>query len=390
MEKLKILLLNANRRGIGTYHRAHGFARQLARLGHYVTLATVSPSPTWRPRWEAVEGNFQIVETPGALYTWWPGWAGGPADVLWRAWHVLTSDYDVVYGFSHHPDVLVPLVVGGILKGTLLLQDWCDWHAGGASWFRGIKLAHWIDGFFEELPVRRARAVTVISTVLRDRAVRAGADPTCVHIVREGVDTGRLFPIPKQEARRKFGVPQNQPVLGTLTGGNPTRPIHVFAAVLRAVPDALLLIVGRATPETTACIEQHGLAEHVIQTGWVDDADLPGWLSCADVLFFLLDDRLVDQARWPHKVGDYMAVGRPVVITRVGDIADFIEKHGVGLVASQEETDIVEKIVSLLTDSDRAAEMGRRGRETAVTVLDWRHRVDELEHILQLALRKRE
>ncbi len=389
MEKLRILMLNANRRGIGTYHRAMAFGRQLARRGHQVTVATVAPGKTWHTRWEYPEENLAVVETPGAMYRWWPGWGGGPADVLWRVWHVITSRYDAIYGFSHHPDVLVPLAAGLLFKRVLHLHDWVDWHAGAANSFRGIRLAHRIDGFFEELPVRWAKVMTANSTLLCERAIRAGADPARTFHILEGVHSDELVPVARQEARERFGVPPDRPVLGMLAGGNPTRPVEVFAAVQAALPDALLLIVGKPNAQSLALIEQLGLAEHVILSGWVDDADLPAWLSCADVLYFLLDDVLVDRARWPHKVNDYMSVGRPVVITRVGDIAGFVEEHGTGLVASQEEADIVEKIVSLLKDPARAEEMGARGRRAAVEVLDWRHRADELEHALRLALEAR-
>ncbi len=59
-------------------------------------------------------------------------------------------------------------------------------------------------------------------------------------------------------------------------------------------------------------------------------------------------DNLANRARFPTKIGDYWAAGKPVVSNDVGDIGKMIIRHQLGLVAQYRPHDMAEKIKYLL------------------------------------------
>ena len=81
--------------------------------------------------------------------------------------------------------------------------------------------------------------------------------------------------------------------------------------------------------------------------------------------------------RWPTSellgltLLESMAVGTPVVCTRVGGMPEYVEDGAVGfIVPPNDPAAIRARVVEILSDADRAREMGERGRKH-VTQFDW-------------------
>jgi glycosyltransferase involved in cell wall biosynthesis len=368
---MNILLLNANQRGVGTYFRALYFARELVRRGHQTTLYTVSRDSLWQARctnWQGVE----VVEGPALGYRALPGWGSGPLDITLRLRELIGGRYDVIYGFEYHPNVAWPVYLTRGWKGYRFVSDWCDWYAGGSNVFRDWKLAHRVDAFFEERIRRVADCVTVISTVLRDRACSVGVSPERIRLIEEGVDTDYIRPLPRPQVRRQLGVPADVPVALTITDSNMSIPVTIFACTLQVVPQAWLIILGKRHPEARRTAVELGIADHVIETGYVADEDLPRWLACADVCFLPMADTLINRARWPHKINDYLAAGRATVINPVGDITRLFQENTIGAMAPYDPDGFAVCLAELLTDRERCAEYGAQARRVMVEQFDWR------------------
>ncbi|MFF8726486.1 glycosyltransferase [Streptomyces sp. NPDC015171] len=86
----------------------------------------------------------------------------------------------------------------------------------------------------------------------------------------------------------------------------------------------------------------------------------------------------------PTKVVEYMAHGVPVVTTPTPLAAGLVERHGCGLVVPYGDPQATADAVRALAgDPELRLRAARRGREAAVSELNWRHRaadfVDQLE-----------
>lgn len=394
---MKALLLNFNLKGVGTYRRTFYFSRELARRGCDATMITVSQTSQYRARtyykrdWigesETPSGPgpwVRVIEGPAVGYKWLPGWGSGPLDIWQRIREICTGNYDVVYGFEYHPNVAWPVYLTR-QKEYRFFSDWCDWFAGQSNLFRGIKLAHRIDAFFEERIRLLAEKVSVTSCVLRDRALSLGIPHERIVHIPEGAATDYVQPLDSREMRLRLGLPRDRPVIGAVRNCDMVQETRVAAEVLKQVPDALFLFVGKSSPRAMALASQLGIKEHILNTGWVTDEDYPRYLACADVYFLPLQDALFDRARWPAKILDFLAAGRPVVTNPVGDVGPLFWENELGRVVGYQDEDFATAIVELLHNPKLARSLGENGRRVMVEQWDWRLRGEQIARVVGLS-----
>jgi len=393
---MRILVLNPNLKGIGTYVRSFHFSRELARHGHNVTMITVSRDSKFHPRvyykrdWVGQspqptnEGPWvRVIEGPELGYKWLPGWGSGPLDIWLRVKEILTGEYDVVYGFEYHPNVSWPVYLTKPLKRYRFYSDWCDWYAGNSNRLRNWKIAHKIDGWMEERIRFPARKVTVISKALHDRARAIGIPESRIVHIPEGVDTDYIKPLPRQEMRERFDVLSDVPIVLTGPDWEIERSLNVFSAVLKWAPNAGLIVLGREYPPAVSKAQELGIARQVYFTGWVSDKDYPRYIACADVCFLSLEDTLLHRARWPAKILDYLAAGRPVVTNGVGEVLDLFTQRKVGVLAPYDTEAMAEAIAALLQDPDRRLYYGQQARRVMVEEWDWRVLGEQIARVVE-------
>jgi glycosyltransferase involved in cell wall biosynthesis len=384
---MKILTLNSNLQGVGTYLRCYYFSRELARSGHEVTMATVSRTSKYRPRiyykrsylGEATQPSgpgpwIRVVEGPSIGYRWLPGWGSGPLDVWWRTRELLRGDYDLVYGFEYQPNVAWPFYMARPLRKFRFVSDWCDWHSGQSNWLRGWKLAHRIDGFFEEKIRFFAQAVTVISSTLYDRAARIGIEPARIIHVPEGIDTEYLQDLSRKQARATVGLPVDRPIVVSVRDGDMERSVRIFSRVLQHAPEALFVVLGNIGAGPRREADRLGISSKVHWAGRVSDEQYPQYLASADVCLLPLPDTTLNQARFPAKLLDYLASGRPVVTNPVGDIAHLFAADDVGIAAGQADQELAAAVIGLLSDPEQGRHFGATARRVMVDRWEWQLR----------------
>ncbi|GAB3104964.1 glycosyltransferase family 4 protein [Isoptericola nanjingensis] len=223
--------------------------------------------------------------------------------------------------------------------------------------------------------VGAATAVVAVSgPVAAWAADRAGEDPEKVHVLANGVDTGRIVPAAGRCWGRQDTTAFTVLFVGTL------KPWHgldvlidAFAGVRARVPDARLLLVGDG-PEREAVLARAdalGVADAVEHAGAVAPSEVPALLHRADVAvapYPALDDFYFS----PLKVYEYLAAGLPVVASAVGELPDALEHGDAGvLVPPGRAAALADAIVALAHDDDRRAALGARAREVAVERHDW-------------------
>ena len=72
-------------------------------------------------------------------------------------------------------------------------------------------------------------------------------------------------------------------------------------------------------------------------------------------------------------MGEYLASGRPVVTTKVGDLTEFLTNDVNAYVGEPgTDRDFAEEMIAVLRDLDRAAQIGRAGQLACFMYLDYR------------------
>lgn len=392
---MKILTLNANLRGVGTYLRCFYFSRELARAGHDVTMVTVSRESRFKSRryykwaWtgegERPEPNHpcvRMVEGPQLGYKGLPGWGSGPLDIVLRIREILRERFEAVYGFEYQPNVSWPVYSTQGWAGFQFFSDWCDWYAGGSNRYRGYRWAHRLDGWLEEHIRFRAKKVTVISEMLGERARRIGIPAEQVVLVPEGIDTDYVTGGCPFEARQRLRLPERNPMVLAMNDDDMGRTIRILADSFKANPELRALLLGNVPPAAKSLAEKLGIGSKIIWCGWVSDVDYPVYLAAANVCILPLTCDQNNAARFPAKVLDFLASGRPVVMTNVGEAASLVANHRIGVAVDGDESEFAGSVNRIVADPVTAELMGERGRQLMIREWEWRTRTQLLESIV--------
>jgi glycosyltransferase involved in cell wall biosynthesis len=404
---MKILMLVGNEKEVGTYYRAFGWAKFLAEAGHVVTIICDG-----RKRFDArsyYEAGIKIIETPsfmdgrvvGTRLSGMGGW--GFLSIRARCAELLSGKYDIVHLFEHYPSVVLPVYAAGYERGTVILSDSCDHF--GAGGFRDTYDLYRMRALYRHLGTlprrlldyvekdirRRAAAVTVISGYLCDRAIRSGVDPTKITIIRGSVDTKRIKPINNLEARDKVGINRKQQIVTFLGAGqfDVDLALSAFVTVSQQMPDARFLLLGKKTDSLDGIISKLSLSGKVIVAGWCSQRELIYFLSSTDVFVLPMKDNPVNQARWPNKIGEYMAMGRPTVCSQVGDVAELVGREHIGLAVENDAVGFGTAVLELLKDGRLADDMGKRARRVAERQFDVAVQGSQIELLYRYLVSKR-
>jgi glycosyltransferase involved in cell wall biosynthesis len=388
----RILMLVCNTVGKGTYWRALHFARHLVRRGHQVTLMAMSRRRRIGFHTHDYAGVV-IVETPdllwGPLRSGWDVW-----DSLMRSLWLHGHDFDLVHAFEARPTVLLPALVLQFRHRIPLVMDWCDWFGrGGSVEERPNPLVRTmlrpVETFFEERFRIWADGTTVICSTLRAKAIALGVPPETILLVRDGADVEGLRPLDQGECRCVLGLPVGVPIIGyvgAIFHRDAQLMARAFDRIQAAVPSARLLLVGYVNFRVKEMVHTR---EAVIRTGCVNYTDLNRYLAACDVCWLPWCNSGANRGRWPMKLNDYMAVGRPTVATAVGDVPEVMQAHEIGLLAQDTPEDLALKVLALLADPERRARLGRNARQVAENVFDWQLRTAELERFYAQVLSRR-
>jgi glycosyltransferase involved in cell wall biosynthesis len=225
--------------------------------------------------------------------------------------------------------------------------------------------------------VGRFDLVVAISRYLADYAAR---------FLRPGAETVILPIMVDCDEYRSDAPPNADPRLVTYVGmlnekkDGVVSLMTAFSRVARDFPDVNLRLVGDSedtrisnVPEFRRLAEDLDIADRVEFTGQVRRDDVRRYLREASVLVLARPSSQQADAGFPTKLGEYLASGRPAVVTRTSDIAEYLtDGRSAYLVPPDDVGALAEKLGEALADPDRAATVGAAGRRVAEERFDYR------------------
>jgi starch synthase len=287
-------------------------------------------------------------------HTWYTGFAGHVAAMLYGVPHVLTAH-------SLEP-----------------MRPWKAEQLGG-----GYRVSSWV----ERTAVEAAAAVIAVSAGMREDVLSTypALDPGRVHVVKNGIDTDVWFPVgPSAQGSvlAELGVDPARPVVAFV--GRITRQkgvAHLVAAAHHFAPDVQLVLCAGApdTPEIAA--EVSGAVQELAsaRTGvfWVQEMlptdKIREILSAATVF-------VCPSVYEPLGIVNLeaMACGTAVVASDVGGIPEVVNDGHTGLLVHCDqantghfEQELAYAVNTLVADPGRAAEFGRAGRQRCIDEFSW-------------------
>jgi glycosyltransferase involved in cell wall biosynthesis len=95
-------------------------------------------------------------------------------------------------------------------------------------------------------------------------------------------------------------------------------------------------------------------------------SELIKYYKSALALLIPLRPTIQDKARFPHKIGEYAASGRPIISNNFGEMAFYFEDGKSALLAEEyEHQSLADKMTFVINNPEKANEIGREGRQVA-------------------------
>lgn len=239
----------------------------------------------------------------------------------------------------------------------------------------------------ERVVLASAELVVVVADPLRDRLVAAGVPPERILVNPNGVDPERYSPaVDGSRVRSRYGLGGAR-VVGFIGTFGPWHGAEVLAdawgRLLARRPDlrgARLLMIGSGArlEAARAALERGGAAESAVLTGLVPQEEGAEHLAACDVLVspHVPNPDGSEFFGSPTKLFEYLAMGRAVVASELGQIGQVL-RHGENgwLVPPGDADALAGGIARLLDDPDLRGRLGAAARGDAAERWSWRAHV---------------
>lgn len=424
---MRALILVHNLPERGSWFRGLEIGRRLARAGHHVQFAYTSDKRRFRPVYRRVaagalvpagepgcapsEAN-QILSVQHARIA--PPQAADESSFVWsenprftlfndiqegwslfdnavRVRDALASRWDLVYGLSHKPDCVLPALAAR-QRGAKVVLDWADWWGGSEGLFKLCVLRSnghlslprvWrcvrravfeAESWWEPRVYGLADAVTLISEEyyhhpcaprdLRDKSL----------VLHSGSPLEAIRPLPVEDARRALGLefPEGATVFGYVANFHLDERLllEAFARLCDVRPDVYLLVAGADFDQSDPDLHRRTRGR-IFHAGRQPFTRIGHFLGAADLLVLPLSDLAIDRARYPHKLSDYVAAGRPIVSCDVGETGRLLRRYGFGSLTPPTAAGLAGGLLEMLDRRPEWPELGRQTREAAERHFDW-------------------
>ncbi len=191
--------------------------------------------------------------------------------------------------------------------------------------------------------------------------------PDKIFSIPTGIDVGRFMDADGGRVRREFGIAEDVPVIGIAAALRSWKGhLHILRAmheIVRYFPEARLLIAGegdlrKGITELTAELE---LQDSVILAGHRED--IPDIIAAFDVSVMAS----YASEGIPQFAIQSMAAGKPIAGTETGGIPEVL-RDGINgyIVPPRNPEALAGAILKLLSDPEKAREMGMAGRRMAI------------------------
>ncbi len=253
------------------------------------------------------------------------------------------------------------------------VQYWVKKNWGKLYFAKLLRLA-------EETQLEAADAIIVVSEQLKKQLIEYGADGDKIVVAPNGVHPEEFNPEVGDAGLRKKLDLENKFVIGYAGTFGRWHGVDVLARAAKflteKIPEAVVLFVGDGDlrPLIEDIAKKDGTLDKIRITGFVPFETIPNYLAACDVLTSPCvnnpDSELFNS---PVKLFEYLAMGKPVVASDVGQQGTVVENGVTGLLCEEKNPeDLAEKIRVLYDNKDLAKKLGENARKAALEKYDWK------------------
>lgn len=304
----------------------------------YVNRSPYRPAKAWGKLWDTLKGMTRAA---------WHVWKNRKNTDLIFAYCPDTHYYLPVYIASKLAGIPV-LIEQTELKSSLYLEDYKKknlfyylnrWDEGHTQWF--------------------AQHMMVISQHLKSHYARFFPNEN-LHLVPIIVDEDRFEKIPDIATKYTIGYVGS---FGVKDGVNGI--LNAFQQAAEQIPQLRLHLMGYCDHQQRLqqWVDERGLTDRVWFSGAISFHAIPDLLAQCDTLVINRINSIYANHGFPTKLGEYLATGRPVILTQVGDVADYLtHEKEVWMIPPENDNALANAILQRYTRENEFAAMGAAGK----------------------------
>ncbi len=247
----------------------------------------------------------------------------------------------------------------------------------------------------EKLNLRMATRVYTVSEALKEYFVKNGIDEKKISVVPNGVNIDMFRPdVPAAAVRERYNL-SRKVVVGFVGSFHYWHGVEYFPEYVRELAqkhdNVHFLFVGNGPLRENLEAQLSGgdLAEGVSFAGYVAHDEMPAYLAAMDIVvapyppmqFFYFS---------PLKIFEYMAAGKAVVASRVGQIEELVQDGTDGyLFEPGDMAAFAARTSELIAGEELRKTFGKRARDKMCQNYSWRKNAERVAELLKLSMNGR-
>ena len=281
--------------------------------------------------------------------------------------HNSIAGYGALLGKRWSPDSLA------VLDLTDLLFEYLEDYAQG-GWLRVVMGS---GRRLENKVIRESDRIITISEAMKRIAVGYGAQSGQIDVVPDGVDTSIFHPVDGSALRDAHASDATHVLIfhGAIDPqDDPELLVDAARLVLEGHERVCFWLVGdgSAVPGLKKKVSEYSLDDRFFFSGWVQQGEIPSFISASDVGLVVLPDVLSARGRVTLKEFEYWACGVPAILPRLPALEEIAEDGITALFYQPGDAgDLAAKIRLLLEDRELRVRLGENGLAMVKERFEW-------------------
>ena len=233
---------------------------------------------------------------------------------------------------------------------------------------------------FEQLNLKAADRIFVVADVERSNLINAGVNKDKIVVNPNGVDLDQFRPgVGGASIRSRVAISDDVVVVGFVGSFGPWHGVAELAKAITLIPREtkvkfLMIGTGKLREQAEATIAASGFSDRVVFTGAVPHDQVPGLLDACDILVSphipLADGS--DFFGSPTKLFEYMAMGKAIVASNLGQIGEVLSHEKTALLVEPADINALSAaILRLIKSPSLRSQLGEASRSEAVKNHSW-------------------
>jgi len=287
---------------------------------------------------------------------------------------------DIVHFQKCFYHAAMPALIAGFLRKKPVHYDWDDWELKiyEVSTKHGILrnlIRHFLYLLETTIP-KIADTVSCASVRLKIECERLGVSRDRIFDAHVGADIERFHPdVSGEDIRQKYDIKRPLVLyLGQLHGGQYVELFIETASKLikEHQKDISFMIVGDGyqAEELKKIAHRLNFNGRLIFAGAVSHELVPQYIAAADICVACFEENEVTLCKSPLKIVEYLASGKAIVASNVGEVPNMLGESGV-LTSPGDSSSLASGILKVLENNDLKNKLEQLARKRAEEEYNW-------------------